>query len=167
MSGASGGKLVLERDTWLVENFVNPGCVQTIKDAQMKHKIQVRDCDGLALQVEPKVNSVILDSCKNMRVCVSNLIATIEIVNCQKVKLQVTGTVPSISIDKSQKVDIYVSEKSKNVEITTSKSSEMNLNYPQPGDEGDWVEVVVPEQFHHKLDTNGKLHTRVSDLYSC
>lgn len=128
---------------------------------------QVRDCDGLALQVDPKVNSLILDSCKNMRVCVNSLIATVEIVNCHKVKLQVTGTVPAISIDKSQKIDIFVSEQSKGVEITTSKSSEMNMNYPVPGDEGDWVEVVIPEQYHHKLGADSKLETRVSNLYSC
>lgn len=117
--------------------------------------------------MEPKVNSLILDSCKNMRVCVHSLIATVEIVNCHKVKLQVTGVVPAISIDKSQKVDIYLSEESKGVEITTSKSSEMNVNYPVPGDEGDWIEVVIPEQYHHKLGATGKLETRVSDLYSC
>lgn len=121
----------------------------------------------MALQVEQKVNSLILDSCKNTRVCVNSLIATVEIVNCHKVKLQVTGVVPSISIDKSQKVDIYVSEESKGVEITTSKSSEMNMNYPVPGEDGDWIEVVIPEQYHHKLNDKGQLETRVSDLYSC
>lgn len=172
MSGANDGrakpaKIALERDTWLVENFVNPEGVQKLPEAQMKHKVQVRDCDGLALQLEPKVNSLILDSCKNMRVCVSSLIATVEIVNCHKVKLQITGNVPAVSIDKSHKVDIFVSEQSKGIEITTSKSSEMNMNYPVPGDEGDWVEVVIPEQYHHKLGANGKLETRVSDLYSC
>ncbi|KAL8452748.1 hypothetical protein Emed_001312 [Eimeria media] len=164
---AKPARIVLERDTWLVENFVNPGDVQKLPEAQMKHKIQVRDCDGLALQVEPKVNSLILDSCKNVRVCVNSLIATVEIVNCHKVKLQITGTVPAISIDKSQKVDVFLSEASKGVEITTSKSSEMNMNYPVPGEEGEWVEVVIPEQYHHKLGADDKLETRVSDLYSC
>lgn len=164
---AKPAKLVLERDTWLVEKFINPEGVQKLPEAQMKHKVQVRDCEGLALQVEQKVNSLILDSCKNTRVCVNSLIATVEIVNCHKVKLQVTGVVPSISIDKSQKVDIYVSEESKGVEITTSKSSEMNINYPIPGEDGDWIEVVIPEQYHHKLNDKGQLETRVSDLYSC
>ncbi|KAL8432973.1 hypothetical protein Efla_001181 [Eimeria flavescens] len=164
---AKPAHVALERDTWLVENFINHDGVQKLPEAQMKHKIQVRDCDGLALQVEPKVNSLILNSCKNTRVCVSSLIATVEIVNCHKVKLQVTGTVPAISIDKSQKVDIFLSEASKGVEITTSKSSEMNMNYPMPGEEGDWVEVVIPEQYHHKLGPDNKLQTRVSDLYTC
>ncbi|CDJ66433.1 adenylyl cyclase associated protein, putative [Eimeria necatrix] len=40
MSGSSEGRIVLERDTWLVENFKNPKEIQTLKDGQMKHKVQ-------------------------------------------------------------------------------------------------------------------------------
>lgn len=127
---------------------------------------QVRDCRGLALQVETKMNSLIVDSCTDTRVCVNSLIASVEIVNCKKIKLQVLGSVPSISIDKSQKVDLFLSNESREVEITTSKSSEMNLNVPVKGEEGEWEEIAIPEQFHHKLKPDGKLHTRVSDLYS-
>lgn len=36
----SAGRIVLERDTWLVENFKNPKEIQTLKDGQMKHKVQ-------------------------------------------------------------------------------------------------------------------------------
>ncbi|CDJ39095.1 adenylyl cyclase associated protein, putative [Eimeria tenella] len=167
MSGSSEGRIVLERDTWLVENFKNPKEIQTLKDGQMKHKVQVRDCAGLSLQVEGKLNSLIVDSCADCRICVASLIATVEIVNSQKIKLQVTGCVPAVSIDKSQKVDIFVSHESRGVEITSSKSTEMNLNVPKAGEDGDWTEIVIPEQFHHKLNPDGKLHTRVSDLYSC
>lgn len=128
---------------------------------------QVRDCAGLRLQVEGKLNSLIVDSCADCRICVASLIATVEIVNCRKIQLQVTGCVPAVSIDKSQKVDLFVSREGCGVEITSSKSTEMNLNVPKPGEDGDWTEIVIPEQFHHKLSPDGKLHTRVSDLYSC
>ncbi|CDI80445.1 adenylyl cyclase associated protein, putative [Eimeria acervulina] len=165
--GGNGARIVLERDTWLVEKFENPPEVQKLSEGQMKQKVQVRDCRGLALQVEPKMNSLILDSCSDTRVCVNSLIASVEIVNCKKIKLQVLGSVPSISIDKSQKVDLFLSNESREVEITSSKSSEMNLNVPLEGEEGDWQEIAIPEQFHHKLKPDGKLHTRVSDLYSC
>lgn len=37
---AQPAKLVLERDTWLVEKFINPEGVQKLPEAQMKHKIQ-------------------------------------------------------------------------------------------------------------------------------
>lgn len=129
-------------------------------------RFKVTDCNGLALQVDDKINSLILDSCRDTRVCLTSLIATVEIVNCKKVKLQVTGTIPAISIDKSEKVDIFISKESMGVEITTSKSTEMNINYPDPANNDDWVEVVIPEQFHHKFGENGKLQSRISDLYT-
>lgn len=126
---------------------------------------QIRDCKKVAIQIDPKVNSVIIDNCEELRLCVSSLISGAEFVNCRKVKFQVTGVCPSIAIDKCSGVDLFLSKDSKETEITTSKSGEMNVNFPKEGADGDWVELPIPEQFHHRIK-DGSLDTRVSELYS-
>nr|CEL69710.1 TPA: adenylyl cyclase associated protein, putative [Neospora caninum Liverpool] len=166
-SGAKGAeKLELQGDTWRVCNFVDKKDIIKIDAATMKQKVQIRDCKGVGIQIESKVNSVIIDNCENLRLCVNSLISGAEFVNCRKIKFQVQGTCHSIAIDKCSGVDLYVSKESKDVEITTSKSGEMNLNFPKTDQEdGDWTEVPIPEQFHHHIK-NGVLETRVSELYS-
>ncbi|PFH34001.1 putative cyclase-associated protein [Besnoitia besnoiti] len=167
MSGTKKAEQIeLQGDTWRVCNFVDKKDIIKIGSATMKQKVQIQDCKGVGVQIEAKVNSVIIDNCENIRLCVGSLISGAEFVNCRKVKFQVTGTCPSIAIDKCSGVDLYVSKDSKNVEITTSKSGEMNLNFPKTDDDdGDWIELPIPEQFHHHV-RDGVLDTRVSELYS-
>lgn len=51
--------------------------------------------------------------------------------------LQVLGKVPTVSIDKTDGCQIYLSPQSLDVEIVSSKSSEMNVLVPQGN--GDYV----------------------------
>ena len=44
------------------------------------------------------------------------------------------GKVPTISIDKTDGCQMFLSENSKDVEIITAKSSEMNVMIPKDGD---------------------------------
>ncbi|KIH67743.1 DE Adenylate cyclase associated [Ancylostoma duodenale] len=68
---------------------------------------------------------------------------------------------PTLSIQKTDGCQVYLSETSKNAEIITSKSSEMNVLIPMA--DGDFAEFPVPEQF--KTTFNGsKLVTCVSDI---
>ncbi|OXB71688.1 UNVERIFIED_CONTAM: hypothetical protein H355_014892 [Colinus virginianus] len=155
----------LQGDTWKLLNLRDSKDIVRIDEATMKQKVQIQKCRGVSIQIDPKVNSVLVDGCENVRLCVSSLISGAEFVNCRKTKFQVTGVCPSIAIDKCIGVDLFVSEASKNVEITSCRSGEMNLNFPSDKDGGDWVEVAIPEQFHHRLQ-DGVLQTRVSELYT-
>lgn len=51
--------------------------------------------------------------------------------------IQVLGNVPTISIDKTDGCQMYLSDKSLDVEIISSKSSEMNVLIPKGN--GDYV----------------------------
>lgn len=51
--------------------------------------------------------------------------------------LQVLGKVPTISIDKTDGCQMYLNTESLNVELITSKSSEMNVMVPKAN--GDYV----------------------------
>ncbi|KAI1716454.1 adenylyl cyclase-associated protein [Ditylenchus destructor] len=115
-------------------------------------------------QIKGKVNSVTIDSCKKSSVVFENLLAQIEVINCQSIKVQTLGTLPTISIQKTDGCQVYLSNDSLNAEIVTSKSSEMNVLAPI-GDDGDFVEFPIPEQFKTTLCAKTKkLTTVASDI---
>lgn len=100
-----------------------------------------------------KINSITLDSCKKTSVVFDSLVSSMEFINCQSVQMQVMGKVPTISIDKTDGCQIYLSPESLDVEIISSKSSEMNVLVPK-GD-GDYTEIPVPEQFKTRVSGSG------------
>ena len=56
-----------------------------------------------------------------------------------------------------------MSDEARMMQISTSKHSDVQVSY-MDGD--DMKEVPVPEQFVHTLTAEGKVKSRVSDLYS-
>lgn len=69
------------------------------------------------------------------------------------------GKVPTISIDKTDGCQIYLSSDSLDVDIISSKSSEMNVLIPK-GD-GDYTEIPIPEQYRTKVNKNKTLTTEI------
>ncbi|CAH2235533.1 jg23966 [Pararge aegeria aegeria] len=63
---------------------------------------------------------------------------------------KVLGKVPTVSIDKTDGCQIYLSKDSLDVEIVSSKSSEMNVLVPKAN--GDYAEHPIPEQFKTVLN---------------
>ncbi|CAF4794217.1 unnamed protein product [Pieris macdunnoughi] len=70
---------------------------------------------------------------------------------------KVLGKVPTISIDKTDGCQIYLSKDSLDVEIVSSKSSEMNVLVPQAN--GDFTEHPIPEQYKTVLNKPSGLTT--------
>ncbi|KAI5635591.1 hypothetical protein NE865_11671 [Phthorimaea operculella] len=66
---------------------------------------------------------------------------------------RVLGKVPTISIDKTDGCQIYLSKDSLDVEIVSSKSSEMNVLVPKGN--GDYTELPIPEQYKTMLNKQG------------
>ena len=56
------------------------------------------------------------------------------------------GVVPTITIDKTDGCHMYLNDQTLNVEIVSSKSSEMNVLIPTPS--GDYVSSLAVEMFH-------------------
>ncbi|KAH8584033.1 adenyl cyclase-associated protein [Cryptosporidium sp. chipmunk genotype I] len=158
-------RVELQKDTYYIENHVNCNDPITLSEGSIKNKISVRCSQNSRIIVEQKVNSIFIENCVGCIFLVNGVISSIEIVNCDDIKLQMTGIVPTISLDKSNKVNIYTSKEGKNVEVYSSKSSEMNLLFPGE-EEGDWKELAIPEQFVTKYnESKGKLESVVSPLY--
>ena len=73
---------------------------------------------------------------------------------------------PSVAIDKTDGIVVYVSKEAMGASFVTSKSSEMNVAYPDPEDPQSFKETVIPEQFVHSIQSSGKMSSDVSDLYT-
>lgn len=143
---------------WLVE--YHKGENLTIDNVEMNNVVYMFRCQDSTLTVKGKLNSVVMDSCRKSSVVFDSLVSSIEFVNCQSVQMQVLGKVPTISIDKTDGCQMFLSPESLNVELITSKSSEMNVMIPKAN--GDYSEYPVPEQFKTTVSNNG-LHTTAVD----
>ncbi|CAI2179393.1 13214_t:CDS:2 [Funneliformis geosporum] len=95
-------------------------------------------------------------TCTKSGLVVDSVVATVDIVNCKSVQVQVQGKTPIIVIDKTDSGQIFLSEECLDVEILTAKSSSINVNIPGMGDNGDYAERPVPEQFKTTI-VEGKL----------
>jgi len=155
----------LQRDTnWVIENQEGVSNL-TLDEADMKQTVLVINCREITLQVTTKVKSITIDGCEKVNLICGDVLSTVELVNSDKCKVQTIGTLNAIAIDKCDGVAIFLSKQSVGASIVTSKSSEMNVTIPE-GDEGDIIEMPIPEQFMTRLAPSGKkLITEVSDLY--
>ena len=157
----------IQRSNWVVENYVNHPEVLKLTECNMKQIVYVSKCFNTTVYVDSKVKSITLDGCKRVNLIVNSVISSVELVNCERTKIHSINELPSMSIDKCAGVSIVLSPASLDCAFTTSKSSEMNVSIPI-GDEGDYKEMPIPEQFVHRVVGQGKtghLETKVSDLY--
>ncbi|CAK9801922.1 Adenylyl cyclase-associated protein 1, partial [Anthophora quadrimaculata] len=148
-----------------------------IDSAEMNNVVYMFQCQDSTLVVKGKVNTITIDSCRKSSVVFDSVVSSIEFVNCQSVQMQVCylfllsikrfgfniwqfspniivlGKVPTISIDKTDGCQMYLSSQSMDVEVISSKSSEMNVMIPQ--ENGDYSEYPVPEQFKTTISPRG------------
>lgn len=160
-------KKALERDyNWMIENFEGEHNL-TIDEIDAKQLVCIMNCRNCTLRLSSKVKNICVDSCEKVAVICADVMSSVELVNSNKVQVQTTGKVNSFAVDKCDGVMIWLSKESLGAEIVTSKSSEMNVTIPQEGgDEGDVVEMPIPEQFVTTVCGPKKLKTEVSSLYT-
>lgn len=132
-----------------------------------KHSVRITDCRNTTVRLSERVKSVAVDNCIKCAIIIKDVISVVELVNSERLQVQTTGKVNMFSVDKCDGVGIWLNKESLDANITTSKSSEMNVTIPDPksSDEMDTIEMPIPEQFVSKI-MNGKVKTDVSDLYS-
>ncbi|XP_034947836.1 adenylyl cyclase-associated protein 1 isoform X2 [Chelonus insularis] len=146
---------------WLVE-YHKGNKDLLVENAEMNNVVYMYRCQDCTLVIKGKVNSVVMDSCRKSSIVFDSLVSSIEFVNCQSVQMQVLGKVPTISIDKTDGCQMYLSPESLQVELITSKSSEMNVMVPKGN--GDYTEYPVPEQFKTLVSPKGLSTTAVDSL---
>lgn len=148
-------KFVRDGKKWLIEYQKNNSNL-VVDNAEMNNVVYIYKCQNSSVVVKGKLNSVVMDSCKKTSVVFDSLVSSVEFINCQSVQMQVMGKVPTISIDKTDGCQMYLSRDSLEVEIVSSKSSEMNVLIPKA--DGDYTEHPIPEQYKTTVQGNG-LHT--------
>lgn len=136
----------LRGNKWTVEHQLENRELVINVDSS-RQAVYVFKCENCTIQVKGKVNAVTLDSCRRCAVVFEDVLACFEVVNSQSTEAQCTGKCPTFSFDKSDGVQLYLSEAAKGANITTAKSSEMNVLVPKEGEEGEFAEIPLPEQF--------------------
>jgi len=155
----------LQNNNWVIEN--QSGGTHILEEGvEQTHLVVIINCSNITVKLPKKVKNICVDGCLKVALIASDVVSSIEAVNSDRLQLQTLGKVHSFAVDKCDGVNIWLSKESLGADITTSKSSEMNVTIPDPdGEDGDIIEQPIPEQFVTKL-VGKKLKTTVSDLYS-
>lgn len=147
---------------WLVEYHSEAQGRVNIEIKDKKETVYIFGCINAVIEVKNKCKSIIMDSCKKTTVYFDSAMASCEVVNCQRMNVHVVGSVSSVAIDKTDGIVVHLPIGSLNTEIVASKSSEMNLAWPDAN--GDIMEKPIPEQYVHRIK-DGSVTADVSDLY--
>ena len=156
----------LEEKRWRVEHQRGRHDLE-IESSNLKECAYVFDCHDCTVVVRGKISSVVLDNCSKVGVLCDNLLSTMEFINCKSVTGQILGSVPTVNVDKTDGCQLYISKESQGVEIVHAKTSAFNIHVPSSEDaeEGDFVEINVPEQFKTTFNKESrKIETVPTDI---
>nr|KAJ3419850.1 F-actin-capping protein subunit alpha [Polyrhizophydium stewartii] len=153
-AAAKPPKLALEGNKWVVENQMNQSGL-VIEGTEIRHTVYIYNCHNTTIHIKGKVNAVTIDNSKKVGVLIESVVSTIDIVNGKSVQVQVTGRAPTVNIDKTDGFQLYLSKTAVDVEVFSAKSSEMNILIE--GEDGEYTERPVPEQFKTVIRGNSLL----------
>ena len=152
---------VMGAQKWQVE-YISQACARSSQRATRRLSTYTA-VSVLVLMFRVTAGILRLNSVKNTRVFFNSVLATCEIVNCKKAYVNIRGKCPSVSIDNTDGATVYISQESLDgkIEFTTSKSSEMNLQWEKE-------KTLLRSPFLSSTSTieNGSVTVAVSDLYA-
>ncbi|KAJ1992920.1 suppressor of rasval19 [Dimargaris cristalligena] len=149
-------KFNLEGSRWVIENHESGELTVEITD--MRQSVYIYNCQNLTVQIRGKLNAVAIDKCKKTGVVVETIISTVDVMNSTSFKFQITGRCPALLLDKCDGALVYLSKECGDIEITTAKTSEINISIEGATEDEDYKEHPVPEQLRTVIK-NGKLVT--------
>jgi len=152
-------ELKLDNNKWYVRFQQAKEEPITIAITDKKQSVNISDCKKVSVIIQGKVTNVSVYNCAGVNVIFDDVIAAVEVVRSTKLGLQANGKIAQIAIDKCSGVDVYIqSQEGKDVELVTSLSDSLNVNFPGATPDDDPVEFPVPSQFT-SLINHGKLNT--------
>lgn len=160
VKGTPKVEFLASANKWLVE-YQNSSVDIPINDK--KETVYILGCNGATINITGKCKSVVVDTCKRTAVHVDNAMASIEVVNSQRMNIHVRDQVAAVAIDKTDGIVVHLPTTSLHSEIVASKSSEMNVSFPDAS--GELIERPIPEQYVHRIQGT-TVTANVSDLYS-
>jgi len=141
--------------------------VITVESKSIQDSVCIYNCNDCVIDIKGKCKAIVLDGCKKVKVLFDDVVSGSEIVNCQRIQAQCRGKVPTVSIDKTDGMLFYLSRDSLDTQFTQSKSSEMNISFPDK--DGNYKEFCIPEQYVHRIqnpDGQVSVSSDVSELYA-
>ena len=157
--------MVLKGDKWQLDYQTATQSPVVVAVSDIKQTVYLYKCDGAVVNVEGKCKSIVVDSCRKLTLNFADVVAGVEVVNSKSTKVFCGSKLPSFAIDKSDGVHLTLPASSLDVEVVASKSSEMNLSFPDPANPAELLERPIPEQYVHRIEGRS-VTARVSDLYS-
>jgi len=145
---------------WQVEYQSTP---VEIPIGDKKETVYILGCVGATITISGKCKSIIVDSCKKTTVYFDTAMASVEVVNSVRMNIHVREFVAAVAIDKTDGIVVHLPVTSLDTNIVASKSSEMNVSFPDAN--GDIIERPIPEQYVHRIKGT-TVTADVSELYS-
>lgn len=132
---------------WVIENQVGNREI-VIDQTEPRQTVYIYNCSGSTIQVRGKVNAITMDKCSRTGLLFEQVVATCELVNSSSVEVQCTGAVPTVAVDKCDGCQLYLPRATfESTDITTAKSSEVNVIVPGETEDAEPQESAIPEQF--------------------
>jgi adenylyl cyclase-associated protein len=152
-------ELKLDNSKWIVRYQQSKPDPINIKITDIKQSVTISDCKKCSFTIQGKLTNISVFNCAEVGVIFDDIIASVEVVRSTKLGIQANGKIAQIAVDKCSGVEIYIQSKAgKDVEIVTSLSDSLNVNYPGATPEDDPIEFPIPSQFTSVIE-QGKLHT--------
>lgn len=162
-------RFALERNNrdWAIENYGKTEKPLKVEEPKMNQNVYIRNCKGTHIHVLKKVNNVVIERCRDVVLVVDSVIAIIEIIRAEGCQLQILGRAHAVSLDNCSGINLFASLASRELQVTSSQISDVNLHVPESEQTPDeWVELPIPAQYVHQLKPGTTdLTTKVSDLY--
>jgi adenylyl cyclase-associated protein len=141
------------------ENFDSPSSPIEI-DAEINHSILITKCKNTTLRIHGKANAISIDNSPKFSLILDSLVSSVDVIKCPSFAVQILEKVPTILLDQVDGAQIYLGKESLGTEVFTSKCTSVNVNLPPVGEEGDYTESPVPEQFRSYI-VDGKLVSEI------
>ena len=123
--------------------------------------VNIFQCKNCDITIPSKVKAISLLNCERCVISPKDVIGVLEMNGVKKTKFYLEGTIKTITVDKSDSIEIYVNEASKNLQLISALSTGINLEYPDPKEEGNYIEHAVPEQIIVHFNEQRQLQSEV------
>ena len=119
--------------------------------------VNIFQCKNTEITIPSKVKAISILNCEKCIISPNDVIGTLELNGVKRTKIYIEGTVKTITCDKCDGLEIYLNKESLGVQLISSLSTGINLEYPDPNEEGNYIEHAVPEQIKVQFNAERKL----------
>lgn len=143
--------------------YYQSGSIDVAQLQKLNHEdvVNIFQCKNTEITVGSKVKALSVLGCERIILTPHDVIGVLELNGLKRSKIYLEGSVKTITCDKCDGLEIYLNEASKEVQLISSLSTGINLEYPDPKDKGNYIEHAVPEQIKVQFNKDQKLEHQV------